>query len=275
MSWETERYRHVIFFSSGICSYLTARRVCLDAGTRETVLLFCDTHIEDPDNYRFLFESAKLLNCKLITLSDGRTPWQVFADEKCLGNNFKDPCSRHLKRLLARRWVKANCDPNITTLYLGLSWYEEHRVDKNRAAWLPWKTAYPMCDLPLLDHCDMLAAVRADGLRPPRLYSMGFEHSNCGGFCVKAGKAHFRQLLKKLPRRYKHHEQAELNLQQKLGKPVTILTQTLNGITGPMSLKEFREYCEATPNAQHDEDTGGCLCMLEGDENDAAAEGGT
>ena len=48
-----------------------------------------------------------------------------------------------------------------------------------------------------------------EGLQLPRLYSMGFAHNNCGGFRIKAGRASFANLLRRMPERYARHEQQE------------------------------------------------------------------
>jgi len=265
MLTSTSQAEHVVFFSGGICSYLAARRARKQLHPDNTVLLFCDTRMEDEDLYRFLKEAANKLNLPLFTIADGRTPWEVFRDERFIGSHHVDPCSKILKRQLARRWVKQHCDPNKTTLYLGLSWYEKTRVPKNQRAWAPWRTAYPMCDRPLLDHCEMLAAVAADGIRPPRLYELGFQHNNCGGFCVKAGHAAMRHLLNVMPHRYAYHEQQEAKLQAHLGRFATILQDGSHNNRKPISLREFRERCEANPIPRRGEDWGGCSCMLDPD----------
>jgi hypothetical protein len=233
--------------------------------------LFCDTHAEDEDCYRFIVDAATQLRCRLVTIDDGRTPWQVFRDERCIGNNFKDPCSRILKRRLARAWIVRNCNPATTTLYLGLAWYEERRITPNRKAWHPWATAYPMCTRPLLDRCEMLAAVRDCGLTPPRLYQLGFEHNNCGGACVKAGRAAWRLLLNKLPERYAEQEEHEHRFRTALHKNATILTMPIDGIQRPITLEAFRYYCETHPTPDRDEDWGGCACMLDPTPDDLPA----
>ena len=263
----TERYQHVVFFSGGVASYLTARRVIHIFGTRKTVLLFCDTHAEDEDLYRFLRDAAADLDCKLISIDDGRTPWKVFHDERCIGSNFKSPCSRLLKRRIARRWLTQHTDPAATTLYLGLAWYEARRVRPNFNAWLPWHTIFPMTDKPHLDRCEMLAATAASGLRPPRLYELGFEHNNCGGACVKAGKANWRLLLEKLPERYAHHEDQEAALRRKLGRDCSVLTTMSDGRRIPYTLEEFRYHCEENPTPLPDDEWGGCDCMTETDDD--------
>lgn len=117
-----------------------------------------------------------------------------------------------------------------------------------------------MTEPPLLDKKDVLREMRAAGIRPPRLYGMGFPHNNCGGFCIKAGQAHFKKLLEQLPERYAYHERREQELREYLDKDVAILRDRRGGTTKPMTLKAFRERLEDT--GEYDpEEWGGCGCF--------------
>lgn len=204
---------HVVMYSGGIGSFCAAERVKAKAGPFDTItLLFTDTKMEDEDLYRFLDETEKALGLPITKIADGRTPWEVFRDVRYLGNSRIDPCSKILKRELAIDWLKANKDPKDTICYPGIDWSEEHRYlrAKARHAELGWRYEAPMCEAPYLTKKDMLDRLSSYEIKPPRLYEMGFPHNNCGGFCVKAGKAHFKLLLEQLPERYKYHEEQEI-----------------------------------------------------------------
>lgn len=216
--------KHVVMYSGGVASYCAAKRVAELYGTDDLTLLFTDTRIEDQTLYVFLRESAKDVGGKLIEIADGRTPWEVFRDERMIGNTRADPCSKILKRQMAHSWIKENCKDVVDTLiHLGFDWNEQHRVDGSREAWLPFAISAPLCDKPYLEKSDMLSIVKEAGLTIPRLYEMGFPHNNCGGFCVKAGRAHFKHLLETMPELYKHHEQREQEMREYLEKDVSIL----------------------------------------------------
>lgn len=58
--------RHVVMYSGGASSWVTASRVCAEIAECPT-LLFCDTGIEDGDLYRFLIEGAAALNSSAIS----------------------------------------------------------------------------------------------------------------------------------------------------------------------------------------------------------------
>ncbi len=170
---------HVVMFSGGISSWAAARRIADEHGTGGLVLLFADTKMEDEDNYRFLPEAAANVGAPLVTIADGRDPWQVFHDERFLGNTRIDPCSKILKRELLRRWVTQHCDPAATTIVLGLDWTEGDRLVANRDRWAPWTVRYPLAERPYKFKAQWLDQLRAEGIEPPRLYGLGFAHANC------------------------------------------------------------------------------------------------
>jgi len=252
--------KHIVMFSGGIGSWMTARRVKETYGNDDIVLVFADTMMEDDDLYRFLNEAAADIGGELVILADGRDPWQVFHDVRFLGNSRIDPCSRVLKRELIAKWLKKTYDPTNCIIYLGMTWMEDHRFTRAQRYWTPWTVAAPMCDKPYLLPEQMMQVCRDAGIAPPRLYSLGFNHNNCGGFCIKAGLGHFYKLLKTMPERYAYHEQKEIELGKYLGKRVTILRDRTGGESTPLSMTEFRERIES--GGQCDMfDLGGCGCF--------------
>lgn len=257
--------RHVVMFSGGIGSWAAAKRVAAAHGTADMTLLFTDTRIEDEDLYRFLNEAAANIGAPLVTIAEGRSPWHVFFDERFLGNSRADPCSKILKRQQADKWLRENCDPADTTVYVGIDWSESHRYTALRdlRAADGWRYEAPMCDAPYISKADMLGWLRQEGIRPPRLYELGFSHNNCGGFCVKAGQGHFANLLRTMPERYAKHEAMEQALRTYLGKDVSMLTDRRgDGKKKVFTLKQLRERIEC--GEQIDAlDVGGCGCFVE------------
>jgi hypothetical protein len=236
---------YVVMFSGGVTSWAAGKRIAAEQGADELVLLFADTKIEDEDTYRFLPEAAANIGAPLVTIADGRDPWQVFHDERFLGNTRIDPCSKILKRELLRRWVERHCDPAATTIVLGLDWTEGDRLATNRERWAPWPVRYPLAERPYRFKAQWLDQLRAEGIKPPRLYRLGFDHANCGGACVKAGQGSWALLLEAMPERYAEHERREQELRDHLGKDVAILCDRTGGETRPLTLKEFRKRRQA------------------------------
>lgn len=247
--------KHIVMFSGGIGSWMTAKRVCETVEAENVTLLFSDVkgdtenpHIgEDEDTYRFINEAAAMLGAELVTLVEGRNIWEVFRDRRFLGNSRLAPCSHELKQKPAKKWIHENTDPEDTIIYVGIDWSEAHRLIAVERGYAPWKVGAPLTVAPHMTKAQMIQAARDDGLEPPRLYEYGFEHNNCGGGCVRAGQAQFKRLLDVMPERYAEWERQEEKMQDFLGVEVTILSRQVKGQKIPLSLTELRETAESQP----------------------------
>lgn len=251
--------KHVVSLSGGIASAEAAFRVVERHGKANVVLLFADTMMEDEDLYRFLAETSAAMGVSVTRIADGRNPWEVFNDERFLGNSRIDPCSKILKRELLGRWMRDNAP--TATMQVGMWSDEQHRLVRLRVRrpeitwdspliWEPWAT-------------QRAANLRLDslGIKPPRLYAMGFLHNNCGGFCIKAGQAQFANLYREMPARYRFHEAQEQAIREKLGD-VTILTEQRNGVERKLSLKVLRERIESQCEIDWNDTRSGCGCAI-------------
>ncbi|NJP50065.1 hypothetical protein HCJ93_08265 [Streptomyces sp. SBST2-5] len=252
-------------WSGGITSWATARIIVERHGPDAVTFLFADTNAEDEDLYRFNEEAAAKLGGQVVRVADPRErdPWDVFEDERYLGNTRLAPCSKLLKQAPARRWVADNTTPEDATLYIGIDWTETHRIPANRAGWAPWPVEYPLTEPPYRDKDFWIEEARRAGLEPTRMYDLGFSHANCGGACVRAGQGQWAHLLKVFPERYAYAEAREERLRQKLGKDVSILRDRRGGTLKPLTLKAFRERIEAQEADVDADDIGGCGCFTE------------
>lgn len=293
-------HNHVVFFSGGIGSWATAKKIIDRYGTNKTYLLFTDTLIEDEDLYRFMIEAAgkfygadvnhlleftkhipkthvemnerkTYLNDlsrkvheaipNFIWLNNGKDVWDVFYEKKFLGNSRLAHCSHVLKQEMSREYVFYNFLPINTTLYLGIDWAEEHRTKAPKENWKPFKVEFPMCEEPYLTNIDHVKELEKIGITPPRLYAMGFSHNNCGGFCVRAGQGHFANLLKQNPELYLYHEQREREFREHIVKDVSILRKQRNGVRYNYTLEELRKDIESEQEIDNN-DIGGCGCFV-------------
>jgi len=265
--------RHVVNLSYGIGSWAAAKLVVQRYGPQDVTLLFCDTKYEDEDTYRWGEAAAKNVGAELVVIADGRDPWEVFRDEKLVGNSRMDPCSKILKRQLSNNWRSVHCDPADTVVYCGIHWSESDRwenFDKKRNKWtgfkhrmaeLGWKAEAPLCTYkPLLPYEELHAWAEREGLWKQKLYQEGFPHANCGGRCVKQGQAGWKLLLEKRRESYLEVERQEQEMRAFLGKDVAIMRDRGNGQTRPLTLLEFREKTEAGWSCDLF-DFGGCGCF--------------
>ena len=242
----------VVLFSGGLASAAVALRMRERDPSSQLRLLFTDTRTEDPDLYRFLQQMADYVGGDLIIVQDGRTVWEVFDDEKMIGNTRADICSRVLKREPSRRWLKANATPD-TPIAIGYTFEESGRLAGFKRAM--GRDGYtniqaPLFERPWVSRPMAQEMVEATGIKLPRLYNLGASHNNCGGACVKGGLAHWRWVYRALPEVYAEWEARELAHQKKHGHASTILRDRRGGDTRPLSLREHREAIEAGNVAQ-------------------------
>lgn len=255
--------KHIVFYSGGAGSYATAKRVVEKYGNENVILLFTDTKTEDPDLYRFIEETTLLLGCEMVWLEDGRDIWEVFKDQRFLGNSRIAPCTHILKQKSSKKWVKENFEPDECILYLGIDWSEAHRTKAPRKNWAPYQVEYPLCEEPYITKQDILDELLIAGIKTPYLYTLGFSHNNCGGVCVKAGQGQWAMLLEKLPERFLNAERKEQEIREYLKADVSILSRTKNGVKTPFTLTQLREQYEEDKKQLDLFDMGGCGCFVD------------
>jgi hypothetical protein len=161
---------HCVQFSTGAGSAEVAFRVEQIASADDRlVLLTADTMVEDEDNWRFAHEVVSALSPRWewIIIRDGRTPMQVGRDKRVVPNNRLAICSRVLKREALDRWIKHNCDPEQSIIYLGFDWTEPHRFAKAEPLWKPYKISAPMMDAPYIEKSALMDKLRSMGISPP------------------------------------------------------------------------------------------------------------
>lgn len=251
-------------FSGGAGSWAAAKRVVMGVGSSDVTLLFADTKVEDPDLYRFLSSAQRNLNAELVTVADGRTPFEVFKDDRFLGNARLANCSKYLKQKPCREWLEAHCDPVTTVVYVGIDWSEIHRLPAIVKGWAPYEVRAPLCNRPYLSKEQILAWLKAERMHPPAAYAEGFPHNNClQQGCVRGGQAYWRHLLRVRPDVYAKTEALEQDLRDYLDKPVAMLRDRTRGQTTPLTLTGFREQVELSPELFDDEEWGGCGCFAD------------
>ena len=257
--------KHIVSYSGGLGSAITAKHICDTYGRENVTLLFADTNMEDEDLYRFNKDVVKLLGCEFVSIADGRDVWQVFSDVKFIGNSRIDPCSKILKRQLLEQWIKREYKPDGCIVWIGIDCSEEHRLAPIVRRYIPYNyRSYLIENDVFLTTEYKQQWCNDNSIVIPRLYTMGFAHNNCGGFCVKSGLGQFKKLYENLPDRYKYHEDKELELISLNPKLRPFLKKMVKGVNYYLTLKEYREnYLE--PKLVTEEESmefGGCGCAL-------------
>jgi hypothetical protein len=214
---------------------------------------------------------------ELIWLVEGRDVWEVFRDRRFLGNSLADPCSRILKREMAESWRMGNChrlgelfgEPDVFAV--GIGDHEAHRFDDGNGGGIGPRTLVEgwLYHAPLLtDPTDFpslfFAPLEELGMVRPRLYGFGYKHGNCGGFCIKAGHAHYQNRFERQPERFAYDAMMERKLSAYLGTPVSMLTdRSGGGAKRVLTLDEFARRLRAKPEQRFEYQPGesGCGCF--------------
>lgn len=207
---------------------------------------------------------------ELTWLVEGRDPWQVFRDRKFLGNSRIDPCSKSLKREVLGKWRRENATAETDVFCIGIGPHEAHRYHRlaERMAAEGWRYEAPLLGT-FEGEVGAFGYLANAGIERPRLYRKNYIHNNCGGFCIKAGHAHYQNRFYADPERYSYDAMMERKLAEYIGKPVTMLTDRANdNVKKPLSLDEFADRMRAKPQFifEYDQGSSGCGCAIDYEE---------
>ena len=245
----------IVSLSGGNSSAVAAERALAKWGRDRVELVFCDTHWEDADLYRFLNDVARYLDMPITRLSDGRTPLEVGEDEHIIPNQFLAKCSDRLKIEVMQRHVRQyQAVGQQVVMVIGYDYKDarprgnkpQGRLPGTRKAWAKQgvRVDYPLLDAPI-EH-DSELTVKSWGVRPQRMYALGYSHANCGGSCVKQGKADWRRTLTHFPERYAEAEAWELKMRlNPTNADYTFLRDERAGYGGQITLEALRLETQA------------------------------
>lgn len=237
--------KHICMFSTGLSSAYLADWLIREQGRGNVMLFMTDTLWEDEDNYRFAGEVSRYLDMPLTIVKDGRTPEEVFFDERFMGNFGTAPCSKELKMKQTVIFVEhLRSEGFEPILYFGIGKDEKQRAPRiaynySHNCLEPVECRFPLTKLALNN--DILTDIIQGqwGIRRPRMYDYGFHHANCGGRCIKGGVGHYTLLYKIWPERYKDQEEMERKFRAEISD-YTILRRN----NEPFSLAQLREEIE-------------------------------
>jgi hypothetical protein len=234
-----------------------------------------ETYAGNPEWRSFLHELRAWMPFavdNLVWLVEGRDPWEIYRDERFLGNSQRDPCSKFAKRQVLDKWRDANFDPTDTIIYFGIGSAESHRYDdkkgggiKGRLAAAGWHAEAPLIGRQEGDLSSSIYMAKA-GLVRPRLYQW-YAHNNCGGMCCKAGQKHWKARLEFQPERYEYDRLMEKKISDFLAGPARSFLTDRRGdnIKKTLTLGDFRNRLQAggyvMPEPQPGDD--GCGCMVD------------
>lgn len=157
------------------------------------VVAHCLTGSEDVDTDRFINDCEQWLGVEIIRLKnpDFSSTWEVWEKRRYMSGIAGAPCTSELK-IWPRMQFQREGDVHIFG-------YTADRRDVERAE--HFRTNYPTTSMetPLitagLTKASCLAMTETAGLKPPRVYAMGFSNANCIP-CVKATSPNYWALVR-------------------------------------------------------------------------------
>ncbi len=234
---------HIVMFSGGASSSYVGKWVADKYNKENVVLFFTDTLWEDKDNYRFLEECADYIGLEITKVRDGRTPEEVFFENKFLGNARFAQCSEELKVKQTLIYIEeVRLQGYEPILYFGIGPKEKHRAESLKSHYEHFPLEPVECRFPMIESMSQEPKARAIienewGIELPRMYKKQFHHANCAGRCVRGGHHHYANLYRVWPQRYRAQEEMEENFRKKFNMDVSIMKKQGK----PYTLKEHRE----------------------------------
>jgi len=257
--------KHIVSLSGGTASAVAADRVLERYGHEATTLWFADTAWEDEDLYRFLADLEAYWDVEILRHRDGRTPLEVAEGASIIPNQRRAPCSLQLKIAPFRQFLAAHDRP--VTVHLGFDWSEEHRMARPKAEYEAMGVGvdFPLTWKPIT-HRRYYDIVAYWGIKPPRLYDLGFPHNNCGGRCVKQGLKEWMRLRATMPERFAEVRDWEQAQRAKGGARAgyAIARDQSGGKVTPLPLADLerREKTGQVEMFTYKSDEFGCFCEL-------------
>lgn len=231
----------IVALSGGLSSAYVAKLAFDEYEKEDIILYFNDTKWEHEDLYRFLNDISTHFNHEIFYDSDGRNPEDVFFDEKFLGNSRIATCSKILKAERLQRFYNdgdiilfginnneksKDRDKRLIDLYSNVS-----RIKKKDCF-----LRFPLIEKNITKE-EILNYFQCNNIEIPKLYKLGFEHNNCSGGCVRAGKKQWKLLYEKLPDVFSERERVEREFNEIYDNKYTILKD--------ISLEDFRKKLDS------------------------------
>jgi hypothetical protein len=183
--------RRIAWFSSGAASAVATKL------SNPDVIVMCDTGSEDADNMRFLHDCVKWLgqSVEIINSTKYKNTWDVWERKQYISGIKGAPCTGALKiepRLKFQREDDIHifgytCDKN-----------DVNRAEALRDNWPDLNIETPLIERGLTKAA-CLAMIEGAGIKPPRVYAMGFPNANCIPCCKATSPAYWALIRKEFP----------------------------------------------------------------------------
>lgn len=222
--------RVVVWFSCGAASAVAAK-LTLDQyrGSIETVLAYCDTGSEHPDNARFLADCERWLDHPVTILRspDHADTWSVWESRRYIAGIAGAPCTLELKKAVRERFERCDTDLQV----FGFDATERGRSERFQRNQPEIRMACPLIDQGITkDRCFLM--LQEAGIALPAMYLLGYRNNNCIG-CPKGKAGYWNKIRRDFPDVFARMAKLERDLGAK------ICQATINGVRRRVSLDDL------------------------------------
>ena len=175
----------VVWFSCGAASAVAAKKTIERYGNTYNIRVVNNPIAEeDEDNCRFLKDVEEWLGVEIETAINPKYPSascvEVWDKRKYMSGIAGAPCTHELKKKARQHWESENQSDYIV---LG---FTSEEVKRHRDFTMTERgNVLPVLIEAGLSKADCYMELFKAGIRPPRIYEMGYPNANCIG-CVKA-----------------------------------------------------------------------------------------
>ena len=179
--------RIVSWFSCGAASAVATKL------TEPDVIAYCHTGSEDEDNDRFMKDCARWF-CKPITHLRNEKytdTWDLWETRRFISGVAGAPCTIELKVAPRLKFQQAG---DVHVFGYTANAGDVKRAEALRENWPELNISTPLIDRGITKAA-CLAIIQSAGIKPPRVYEMGFPNANCIP-CCKATSPRYWALVR-------------------------------------------------------------------------------
>lgn len=180
--------RSIGWFSAGAASAVVMKLVKPD------IIAYCETGSEDIDNHRFLEDCEEWFGQEVMRLKNPKfnDTWEVWEKRRYISGIAGAPCTSELKINPRLKFQKPD---DIHYFGYTADARDAKRIETLKENWPELDARAPLVEQGITKAA-CLAIIQTAGIKPPRVYAMGYPNANCIP-CVKAQSPDYWSLVRR------------------------------------------------------------------------------
>jgi len=174
----------VVWFSCGVASAAAAKMTLWSYTGDDVRVVYCPVREEDDDNIRFRMDVEKWLEVPIELASNAKFPncsaREVWERRRFMSGPKGAPCTIELKKEARYQWEKIHRPE-----WHVLGFTADEKARHKRFTMTERENVLPVLIDAGITKADCFLLMRKAGIKPPRIYDLGYPNANCIG-CVKA-----------------------------------------------------------------------------------------